>query len=209
MKTSLKVALVGLVSVVVVGATILFQPQQSHKPSNDKAMELVREREQQDAHPTFSMDAGQAVVLFILLLFGSITAVGVICVKRTVVPPIRQAKQEVDQTLTDWNKARIERYNNLPALGKARVDKRNARIIKYGGAVSAVGAIGIMRLINPLGLVPMLMTGYRARRNWKEQSNAIAEADQRREQILNPPAPVGDQAPALPSTNTRNYWDPN
>jgi hypothetical protein len=160
---------------------------------------------------------GADIILLVICCASIISLiVGVIYVNITpstrTFPKIMKAQESIRkarQFPSDWNNARIERYNNLPALGKARVDKRNAQIIKYGGAVSAVGAIGIIRLINPLGIVPMLMHAYRARRNWKEQSNVIAEADKRREQILNPPAPLGDQASALQPAHARNYWDPN
>lgn len=130
------------------------------------------------------MDSGQVIAFLLLLLTGCMIAAGVVYLKRatvrTAAPPIRQAKRAV----IDWDKARIERYNNLPPLGKARSDKRSAQIAKYGGTAGAVGFVWLLSLINPFTLPRMLVAALWARRNWNEQSDSIKEADERRDEIL-------------------------
>ena len=137
------------------------------------------------------MDSGQTMAVLMMLLTGGFIAAGLIVLKRkavkTIVPHVRETKQ----AFVDMNKARVDRYNNLPPLGQARSDKRSAQIAKYAGTGGAGVFIWILGAINPLTLPPMIIAAYWARRNWKEQSNAIEEADQRREQILNPSSALG------------------
>lgn len=137
------------------------------------------------------MDSGQTMAVIVLLIFGGVVAGGLIAVKRfaakNIVPPVRRAKNEVVQSVTDWDKARIERYKNLPPLGQARSDIRSAKMAKYGGTVAyGVLATIVFSIAGVTGgwIVPLALGGRWVRRNWKEQSDAIQEAEQRREQIL-------------------------
>lgn len=133
------------------------------------------------------MDSGQVIAFLLFLLAGGMFAAIVICLKRAttrvVVPPIRKAKQAV----ADWDEARIERYNNLPDLGKARVDKRSAQIAKYGGtAAMGLGATIVFAIAGVTGgwIIPLALGGRWVAKNWKDQSNAIKEAEERRDEIL-------------------------
>ena len=137
------------------------------------------------------MESGQVMAVIMLLLFGGVLAGGIIAVKRLTVRTVTPHIRETKQAFVDMNKARVDRYNNLPPLGQARSDKRSAQIAKYAGTGGAGVLIWILGAINPLTLPPMIIAAYWARRNWKEQSNAIEEADQRREQILNPSSALG------------------
>jgi hypothetical protein len=128
-----------------------------------------------------------AWILFVFALFGGMIGIGLIALKRatirTVAPPIRKAHQAV----TDWDKARQERYNNLPDLGKARVDKRSAQIAKYGGtAAMGLGATIVFAVAGVTGgwIIPLALGSRWVAKNWKDQSNAIKDADERRDEIL-------------------------
>jgi hypothetical protein len=102
---------------------------------------------------------------------------------------VKQAKQD----FREWDPERMRWYNNLPDLGKARVDKRQAQIAKYGGT-AAYGLIATIVItcssIAGWWSVPLFLGGRWAVRNWKEQDQGIKEADERREKILGPFANV-------------------
>jgi hypothetical protein len=192
MKKLLLVALFASVSVVIIGGTVLQSNQ--HTSALDNRVRKPARQSQPDYSEPF--DVGRAVLILTpLLILGGAIGLGVILVKRAavkhVVLPVLQAKQEVTQTVTDWNKARIERYNNLPDLGKARADKRSAEIAKYGGtAAYGLAATIVFSCAGVFGawLIPLAFGGRWVAKNWKEQGRAIKEADERREKILGPSA---------------------
>jgi hypothetical protein len=158
------------------------------------------------------MDSEQVVAVAFMVLTGCMVAAGVVFLKRvtakTIVPPIRQAKQ----SMADWDKACTQRYNNLPPLGQAREDKRIAQIAKYGGvAAYGIGGAILLSIAGVTGawIIPLALGGRWVRNNWRDNDAAIKDADRRRDEILNPPASLGEQASVLSPVRTRNYWDPN
>jgi hypothetical protein len=155
------------------------------------------------------MDFGHVVVVILLLcpITLAIMCIYFACkmVKaasqtiKAVMPDIIKGGQgilNVPKELRDEWKASVkrgeDRYNNLPPLGQARVDRRIAQVSKYAG----VGIVGITSatLFSAVGvaapwLVPTYFMARWAKRNWEDQSDEIEDTDARREQILHPPDP--------------------
>jgi hypothetical protein len=76
-------------------------------------------------------------------------------------------------------------YNDLPELGKARVDKQRAQTAQAMGAVGA-GAwiLVLLSFFNPVVWGSGFFGARSAYRNWKEQNEVILDAELRRERAL-------------------------
>jgi len=77
-----------------------------------------------------------------------------------------------------------QRYEQLPELGKIRVDRGNAQVAKYGGAALAgVFALAVVA-INPWAWGGAIIAGRAAVRNWRDQDETIHELDAKRAKAI-------------------------
>src|SRR5271165_2876287 len=70
-----------------------------------------------------------------------------------------------------------QRYEQLPELGKIRVDRSNAQVAKYGGAaIAGLFSLAVLA-INPWAWGGAVISGRAAIRNWRDQDETIKELD--------------------------------
>jgi hypothetical protein len=89
------------------------------------------------------------------------------------------AKVETTANVQKYLDDRKRAYDNLPDIGKARVDLKNARAQKYGGV--AVGGIlaAVLLAINPGTWGGLYFIGRGVVQNWKDQDERIQDAKKR------------------------------
>lgn len=105
--------------------------------------------------------------------------------KRPDRPCLFHPGPSIKQRLEAVRAEEARKYEMLPDLGKARVDKEAAEVKKYGGTAGAAVVAAVACAINPVAwAIPLTLVGRWAYKNWKEQTNATEEADKRREDIL-------------------------
>lgn len=106
---------------------------------------------------------------------------------RKIVKPFSQPIVVAVQDRFDHAVAEHERkYNDLPELGKARVDNRFAHRYKW---VTLGGALGISALaftiLGPIGIVPSAIVLRHAQSKWGEANDEIKSAEERKLKALN------------------------
>ena len=136
------------------------------------------------SHPTASF------VIFATI----IVAVTAIAVRKLCKLVVNQAHGEVvpqvavpDKEVFAYRSAEAQRiYDDLPALGKARVDKERAQMSKAAG-IAGVGLWTAFAafVADPAALgVPIFIGGRMAYRNWKAQNEVIRSAEERKAKRL-------------------------
>ena len=143
------------------------------------------------------MDSGQMEAMFALILTGAMFGAIIVYLRRATIKHVAPRVNRAEQAIGDYVEKRKKQYNDLPDLGKARVDKNVALVAKYGGTAlyaAAAAAVFSFAGVTVGWLIPLAFGGRFVTENWKEQSEAVKEAENRRSQILNPTAPPEKQA---------------
>lgn len=100
------------------------------------------------------------------------------------------------------------RYNDLPELGKARVEIKMARTGKYVGSIGAPVAMYTFWscLVGPLfALVPTSIALRWAKRWWGDCNEVIEDAQQRRASCIHPPCGVKGCTLPIDLAHTHNH----
>jgi hypothetical protein len=143
------------------------------------------------------MDSGQMEAMFALILTGAMLGAIIVYLRRATIKHVTPRVNRAEQAIGDYVEKRKKQYNDLPDLGKARVDKNVALVAKYGGTALYAAAIGgVLAAAGVTGgwLLPLIFSRRYVINNWKKQSGAVKEAENRRSQILNPTVPPDKQA---------------